>query len=74
MGGWGVACFRGPGHCLQLTLGPRSWIVAVKHLFEGLDSWSYTELAVTGELLATGELKPQISGVLGGGFGTLTFF
>ena len=40
--------------------------MAVKYLFQGLDGGPYTELAVTGELLATGELKPQISGILGG--------
>ena len=44
-----------------------SWVVAAKHLFEGLDSGSFTKSVVAGEFLATGESKPQIWGVFGVG-------
>ena len=37
------------------------------YLSQGLDTWSYSELVATGEILTTGEWKPHILGGLGGG-------
>ena len=55
--------------CVTDTEVYTSWVGAVKHLSEGLDSGPFTKSVVTGEIFATEESKPQIWGAWDGGGG-----